>query len=138
MNNKTDIEEDIKICDELKKFLSNDITPKFTVEQSAKAIENILADRERLIVENKKLNTEIAEHVYIESMPIKEAKQLQSKANKYDSLIERIEKKFNFYNSKVKDIRESNIKHYNATKYDYLIVGQRDAFQELLDIEKEN
>lgn len=58
------------------------------------------------------------------------------KANKYDSLVEKIKERFNFYDKKVQDIRENNIKHNNATKYDYLNVGKRDAFQELLDTEK--
>lgn len=45
----------------------------------------------------------------------------------------KVEEKYKFYKSKLDDIRKSNIEYNNATKYDYLIVGRKDAYEELLE-----
>ena len=44
-----------------------------------------------------------------------------------------VEEKYNFYNEKVKRLRQNNIEYNDATKYDYLIVGKKDAYKELLE-----
>lgn len=58
-----------------------------------KPIKEKKEELEQLETENKELKAEIAEQVYFGSMPIEEIKQLQAKANKYDSLIKEIEDK---------------------------------------------
>ena len=45
----------------------------------------------------------------------------------------KIEEKYNFYKNKVEELRKSNINHCNATKYDYLYVGKKDAYEEMLN-----
>lgn len=44
-----------------------------------------------------------------------------------------IENKLQLAEKEVEKIREQNIKYNNATKYDYLEVGKRDAYKELLE-----
>lgn len=106
MNNKKDIEEDIKktknYIDGWRDSLTDeDGYPKEILDEDSEnfiyAIENILTDRERLEKENVKMQVEIAEQVYFESMPIEEMKQLQVKANAYDSLVEKIKKDIEEY-----------------------------------------
>lgn len=75
------IEEDMKMLKEL------DVGDDTEFKQ---AIENILADRERLEKENTEMQVEIAEQVYFGSMPLEQMKQLEARANKYDALVEKI------------------------------------------------
>lgn len=95
MNNKTNIKEDIENV----KFLLRDLkSDNYSYNQAfINSLENILADRERLEKENEEMQVEIAEQVYFESMPIEEIKRLQEKANKYDSLLEKIKKDIEEY-----------------------------------------
>lgn len=44
-----------------------------------------------------------------------------------------IEKKYKEAENEVIRIREENIKNNNATKYDYLKIGKRDAYKEVLE-----
>lgn len=54
MNNKTNIEEDIKICNLFTKSIRSDLEEEAEDNfEIAKAIENILADRERLLEEKE-------------------------------------------------------------------------------------
>lgn len=117
---KTDIEEDIKIC---KDFIEENKSGKILLHT---AIENILADRERLEKENKKMKIEIAEQVYFGSMQIENMKQFEDKANKYDSLVEEIKEKIEEREiaMSLSDISRNN---------DYVM----QILQELLDTEKE-
>lgn len=85
------IEEDIKILENLRKELG--LSANGNKIKIGFAIENILADRERLKKENLEMETEVAENVYFGSMPLDQMRQLQSKANKYDSLVEKIKNK---------------------------------------------
>lgn len=84
--NNNDIEENIEKLERVIKLAKQTGLDKTL----ALAIENILADRERLEKENTEMQVEIAEQVYFGSMPIEEEKELQVKANKYDSLAEKI------------------------------------------------
>ena len=132
MNNKKDIEEDIKIY---KEIIGNfkAATTEFTKDifpRNAEALENILADRERLEKENVKMQVEIAEQVYFESMPIEEMKQLQVKANAYDSLVEKIKNKIQKYKKMKDNCNDNEIE--TKIRLDVKIIG----YEELLDTEK--
>ena len=97
-----------------------------------KPIKEKKEELEQLETENKELKAEIAEQVYFGSMPIEEIKQLQAKANKYDSLIKEIEEQCK------KDIEQAR-KEYRITLNDRQD-GIREEAQnilELLDKEKE-
>lgn len=88
----------------------NDITKEINPQKVVQAIENILADRERLEIENKKLiearnwyfehtvnqiaTPEILDKILRAQYNIPE---LQDKANKYDRLVERIKKDIEEY-----------------------------------------
>lgn len=87
-----------------------------------KPIKEKKEELEQLETENKELKAEIAEQVYFDSMPIEEIKQLQAKANKYDSLIKEIE-------DKIEEIDT----HFCGDREDFA----RDILQELLYKEKE-
>lgn len=73
------------------------------------------------------------------AMHIEQLEQLQDDIetvlNYIDNSISKevIEKKYKEAENEVIRIREENIKNNNATKYDYLIVGKRDAYKELLE-----
>lgn len=105
MNNKTDIEEDIEIVEDT--IRNYNITGEFKnpsyedLDNISIAIENILADRERLgkenntlAIENFRLNTELQinrkEYQDTYKDVREELKELQAKANKYDSLVEKM------------------------------------------------
>lgn len=53
------MEEEIKIIEELKKFLSEDITPQFSVEESARALEHLL----QAYKEDEAVIEEMAEYI---------------------------------------------------------------------------
>lgn len=135
MNNKTDIEEDIKICKEtIGNFksatteLTKDIFPR-----KAKAIENILADRERykrLAEQNLKDSEEFKNNMcnhrcirYTETL------ELQAKVDKYDSLVEEIQ-------NKIAEEKEE-LKHFIKMKNDKLTYRHayaKNVLEELLII----
>lgn len=103
---ETNTEEDIKAIRELtgyfeffiktiiedKRFAEikekNGITEqKYKKTSFSKAIENILADRERL---QEEMNTEILSNAGIYELGFKDGQKNQAKANKYDALVEKI------------------------------------------------
>ena len=134
MKNKTDIEEDVKILNELKNKMDfnsqNDLVLLLNLKEQL-AIENILADRERLEIENKEfrdavniVNKEKEDWIrgYQEEKDrqfklLNSYEDLKGKANKYDSLVEKIKE---FRNSLEKDG----------------FIGYADELQELLDTEE--
>ncbi len=143
MNNKKYIEEDIKfikaMIEEYKTFKDLD-NPEFeNTDKIYKALENILADREkykRLAEQNLKDSEEfknnMCEHRCVKNTEIIE---LQAKANKYDSLVENIKKDL----IKLQEEYEILLEHQsgqesNRTKY---LRGKIHMCQELLDTEKE-
>lgn len=129
MSNKTNIEEDIEYLEQFigkkKEYKYKPVKTK-TMINTRQAIENILADRERLKKELKRKNGDIE---YIQRkinkhfIPDTEYRLVQAKANKYVSLVE-----------KIKDTIEEwdkNIKWNNADDHFYCIK----ILQELLDTE---
>jgi len=183
MNNKTNIEEDIKILEDYSYALATISSATEKDIRLSKAIENILEDRERLEKENEKLNTEIAKHVYFENIQMKELnaennrcamfaiknneleksnvklktelenkrreyqetykdtreelKELQVKANKYDSLVEKIKRKIEIHKDYLFNLSNTNNLALDAhfrEKERYAI----SILQELLDTKKEN
>ena len=140
MNSKTTIEEDIKILKRIQvtEFNTNNIYDN--VEKVNKAIENILADRERLEKENEdykiKENSRIAgKYNEIEIHDLIEQtiqKDYIAKANKYDILVKEREEQCK------RDIEQAR-KEYKITLNDRQD-GIREEAQnilELLDKEKE-
>lgn len=120
MSNKTNIEEDIKIVEEMLKDKEEIIKYHTWIGSNAlEAIENILADRERPLKEK-----EI--HIKLEQQYKKEY--LDEKA-KYDSLVEKIKN-----NLREKEI----IKECETISDREHLDGEIFALQELLDTEKEN
>lgn len=123
MNNKTNIEEDIKKLkeeiDRINKIKTADITGTYV---PISILENILADRKKLQEHCKTLIKEKQELTSIA---------LEDKANKYDSLVEKIKEK-------AEEIRNEKL-NYNEDEY-YLeqeIKGYAiNALKELLDAEK--
>lgn len=101
MKNKTNIEEDIKIVNDFLVKMKSDFRTGLGYKEEIQAIENILADRERLekenntlAVENFRLNTKLQTNrkEYQETYKDvrEEIKELQTKANKYDALVENV------------------------------------------------
>lgn len=166
MNNKTNIEEDIKICNLFTKSIRSDLEEEAEDNfEIAKAIENILADRERLLEEKeiqednyqilsesisviaKELGLQedaTIDEIYtairiLKSKRLNMFEQLEcnERAKKYDNLIEKI-------NIKNKEIEE-NISHYNDYKRLNILEkininildAKRDILQEILDTEQE-
>jgi len=115
--NKTNIEEDIKIVNDFLVKMKSDFRTGLGYKEEIQAIENILADRERLEKENERLSNYRYENSYcientnlitkdkiasiqkntykieIEDNVFVDIKELYVKANKYDSLIKEIENK---------------------------------------------
>lgn len=158
MKNKTDIEENIKILNNLKNKMDfnnqNDLVLLLNFQEQ-QALENILADRERLEKENanlkQKLNEEWEEWNNLEQSSYEteqklkaKNKQLQAKANKYNSLIEEIEdkiKEIGEYSDIARELIEEKIIIADS---DSLNFGRqqahnkdREVLKELLDTEKE-
>lgn len=159
MSNKTDIEEDIERLEEMLKksdanniklqkeieTLKNDAYWKGYVDKQNEAIENILVDRERL-EEDIKLQEDnyqmlsedvsnIAKELNLQEDAIIDEiftaiKILQAKANKYDSLIEKIEDIIIELNYKCSKSSTNDI-------YRDAIYSKINILQELLDTEKE-
>lgn len=167
MNNKTDIEEDIKILKDLKDKKIHINTSFFTTgtvqldEKEKQAIENILADRERLQEKNdiyKEENQKITKALDFKegtlnpdaSIIIKSMKQaliqLKAKANKYDSLVEKIKESLNKRKKEYEEILSDygnidtditfNIPNKNVRKHLDNLVIEIMLLQELLDTEK--
>lgn len=139
MSNKKDIEEDIKILKTFKTRYKTINYNKISLED-VQAIENILADRERLKKENEdykiKENSRIAgKYNEIEIHDLIEQtiqKDYIAKANKYDNLVKEIEEQCK------RDIEQAR-KEYKITLNDRQD-GIREEAQnilELLDKEKE-
>lgn len=153
------IEEDIKIVKELEEnaALFSGGWRKILKEKEKNAIENILADRERLLEENNiyKEGNEIYKEEYNKiakaldfkegtlnpdaSIVIKSMKQaliqLQIKANAYDSLVEKIKDEIKCLNKQEKEElkgTKGQDRYYIKQKYMY----KRNTLQELLDTEK--
>lgn len=85
MSNKTDIEEDIRICNIFIKSIRTDLEEEAEDNfETARAIENVLADRKKLQEHCKTLIKEKQELTSIA---------LEDKADKYDSLVEKIKDK---------------------------------------------
>lgn len=144
MNNKTNTEEDIKFA---KKYMQDYFYEEIAIEDDfkfEKAIENILVHIERLEKENLKLKTEIAENVYFGSMPLDQMRKLQSKANNYDSLVEKMKEKLEKLNKEEQELQDSisdeEREEYSDASIGYAlsyIENQREILQELLNTEKE-
>lgn len=89
MNNKTNIEEDIKIVNKyeiLELGISSDLSNEneITLERYNKAIENILADRERLKEENRALREDYqTENQYYEQKIKEKIAELRKNINEY-------------------------------------------------------
>lgn len=148
MSNKTNIEEDIKIVKELEEnaALFSGGWRKILKEKEIDAIENILADRERLEKESTKLATENfalknelenKRREYQETYKDvrEEIKELEAKANKYDSLVEKIKDEIKCLNKQEKEElkgTKGQDRYYIKQKYMY----KRNTLQELLDTEK--
>lgn len=144
MNNKTNIEEDIKILKEkLKQWepyknieFPTEIEKEISIEN--KALENILADREewkRLAGQNLKNSEEfknnMCEHRCIKNNEILE---LQAKANKYDALVEKMKEK-------LKELKENDSEIYDTDSEDLVIAKYEtramiDTLQELIPEEE--
>lgn len=157
MNNKADIEEAIKILKEKLKQWEPYKNIKFSTEiekeisKENQAIENILADRERLIIEKEiqeenyeNLNADVSNiakkldlqedatideiHIAIRILKSKRTNMFEyiDKLNKYDSLVEKIE-----------EIRQEHINNYNntSTRKDYW-EGSIDTDREILKLLK--
>lgn len=132
MNNKTDIEEDINRCKKIIEDNTRTIqviektltsrTEKEELEKDNRAIENILADREKLIIEKEiqednyeDLSTDVSNiakkldlqedatideiHIAIRILKSKRTNMFEytDKANKYDSLVEKIKRDIEEY-----------------------------------------
>ena len=98
MNNKNDIEKAINnlwssVTDVMFNVLYSQEQMKEDLKILLKDYRNILADREQLKKENIKMEIELAEQVYFGNTSIEDMKQLQAKANAYDSLIEKIKER---------------------------------------------
>lgn len=132
MNNKTDIEEDIKRLNKFCEYEDSVVLVDGALTEYQQAIENILADRERLEKENKKMQVEIAEQVYFGSMPTEEMKQLQAKANKYDSLVEKINNRLEYAENLLKETAKGNLQRYTPSE----LIFMMKIYEELLDTEK--
>lgn len=151
MNSKTTIEEDIKILKRIQvtEFNTNNIYDN--VEKVNKALENILADREkykRLAEQNLKDSEEfknnMCEHRCVKNTEIIE---LRAKANKYDSLIKEIEDKINKRKIKYNEILNDygnidtdvifNIPNKNVRKRLDELSFEITTLQELLDKKEE-
>lgn len=160
MNNKTDIKHRLK---NLIKELKTDPLTIFRItaesrERLANDLENILADRERLQEENDIYKEE--SHKITKALDFKEGTlnpdssvviksmkqaliQLQAKANKYDSLVEKIKDKIEEIRN-YEDIAGEQIQaRIIVADSDSLNFGRKQAhgkdisiLQELLDIEK--
>lgn len=164
MNNKTDIEEDIKV---LQKFVKIIKGKDYNADNGwhgyydneliflGKAIENILADRERVLEENNiyKEGNKIYKEEYNKiakaldfkegilnpdaSIVIKSMKQaliqLQIKANAYDSLVEKIKETIELIEDTL-DLSKENgkVAKYKITAMEY----ELEDLKELLDTEK--
>lgn len=111
MNNKADIEEDIRLLEDYCQVLQGK-----HLDNRVRAIENILADRERLERE-KYIHIKLEQQYKKEYLDIK---------NKYDSLVEKIKDKF-------KTRRIELLKNDKETENDIVL----DTLQELLNTEKE-
>lgn len=148
MSNEIDIEEDIEIANAIVKVNKDylkDVENQTISQREIEAIENILVDRERL-KEDIKLQednyqmlsesvSDIAKELDLEDDAIIDEiftaiKILQAKANKYDSLIEKIEDIIIELNYKCSKSSTNDI--YRDETY-----GQINILQELLDTEKE-
>lgn len=140
MKNKTNIEEDIKIVNDFLVKMKSDFRTGLGYKEEIQAIENILADRERLKKENEdykiKENSRIAgKYNEIEIHDLIEQtiqKDYIAKANKYDNLVKEIEEQCK------RDIEQAR-KEYKITLNDRQD-GIREEAQnilELLDKEKE-
>lgn len=130
MNNKTDIEEDIRKLEKVIK-LAKETGLDRTL---ANLIENILADRERL---NKEVKIKNGDIEWIQNKINKhfisdtEYIEIQEKANKYDSLVNKIKKKLAKLQEEYELLLESQSgQESNRTKY---LRGKIHTCQELLE-----
>lgn len=129
MNTKTNIEEDIKQL----KIIKENIDKKYIKTRNSKAIENILADRER-----QEKEKEI--HIKLEQQHKKEYLDIK---DKYDSLIKKIKSEIEKLKKDKKifeyDLRSRTKENYDKNIYEiYNNIEQRiKALQELLDKKEE-
>lgn len=133
MNNKTNIEEDVKI---IKKYeilelgISSELSDEneITLERYNKAIENILTDRERY------KNMYEAEHrIHLVRNEQLERKEIAiQKANKYDALVEKMKKKKRYFEEYDELIATSNDNYSDGT----IIKRFIDTLQELIPEEE--
>lgn len=153
MSSKTNIEEDINVVEALRKELG--LSADGNKVKAGFAIENILADRERLKKENTRLSNYRYENGYcientnlttkdkiasiqkntykieIEDGVFVDVKELYVKANKYDSLVDGME-------DKIEEIKADKL---NYSEDDWYLESELkgyaiNALQELLDTEK--
>ena len=124
MSNKTSIEEDIERIYDLLQWADDNNT---NVVKEYKAFENILADRK----EKEKYISQIANMLNIaeDQIPIELAVQL-TKANAYDSLVEKIKKKLKECENLI-DVSQGCMNDEDL----YREYGKREILQELLDTE---
>jgi len=121
MNNKIDIEEDIKILKDKELYWN------YAEKRVLQAIENILADRERLEKENEEyknqLDLDYVEENYIRKIDvnkaINEARETMDKANKYDRLMNKIKERI----KSVEKCYEDLIKPYYDKEADIINVS---------------
>lgn len=136
MKNKTNIEEDIKIVNDFLVKMKSDFRTGLGYKEEIQAIENILADRERLEKENRKLT--YARDWYFEHTvnkivtPEMLHKILRTKYISRDEIEDKIRSLNKQEKEELKGTKGQD-RYYIKQKYMY----QRNILQELLDTEKE-
>lgn len=139
MNNKTNIEEDIKILENFLQTMKSDFRTGLGYEDELQAIENILADIERVLEENeeykKQLDLDYVKENYIRKLDVEkamnEARQTINKANKYDALVENMKEKLNELIQKLKEANNDRWEKDDNAYYNK-IKAQIRVLQELI------
>lgn len=147
MNNKTDIEENIKRYEEIKRY--KDIIASIDPDFFFNFVDRVLSDRERLKKENKELKEYIFIAPNLDEMTATKYLEIQrdgyfkgraEEQQKAKQIIEKLEAKANKYDILVEKIKEEinrNIESLNSGQI-LSIRGVLKNILELLDIEKEN
>ncbi len=147
MNNKTDIEENIKRYEEIKRY--KDIIASIDPDFFFNFVDRVLSDRERLKKENKELKEYIFIAPNLDEMTATKYLEIQrdgyfkgraEEQQKAKQIIEKLEIKANKYDILVEKIKEEinrNIESLNSGQI-LSIRGVLKNILELLDIEKEN
>lgn len=128
MNDKTDIEENIKILEDMIEKANTEDADMNDVLQT-KQIESI--KNALLYIEELKNKSKWFKNLCNKNEET--AKELQAKANAYDSLVEKMKQKKRYFEQCDELIASSNDNYADGTVIKRFI----DTFQELLDTEKE-